>query len=192
MRRYGALRKISRPACDSDRPRYSRGFFCFGGKVCGEGNLFGKRFSLPVPHPSKNFYRWACARIKGGYAVHQLRQAFYFCQFVRPCFFTSRDKASLAACPDACLGACVGTASACQECVTGLWPWKIQRSQRRQGTSCSCGTGDSCRDRHPPAWEMATRAEKTGAAVGRSPRAGKEWLENRGQEGIVWFLRGAP
>ena len=75
---HGGLRKISRPACDSDRPRYQTGIFCFGGKACGEGNLFGKRFSLPVPHPSKNFYRWACARIKGGYAVHQLRQVFYF------------------------------------------------------------------------------------------------------------------
>ena len=30
-------------------PGTSRGFFCFGGKACGEGNLFGKRFSLPVP-----------------------------------------------------------------------------------------------------------------------------------------------
>lgn len=73
-----ATKDFSRPACVFDRPRYSRGFFCFGGKACGEGNLFGKRFSLPVPHPSKNFYRWACARIKGGYAVHQLRQVFYF------------------------------------------------------------------------------------------------------------------
>ena len=45
-------------------PGTSRGFFCFGGKVCGEGNLFGKRFSLPVPHPSKNFCRWACARME--------------------------------------------------------------------------------------------------------------------------------
>ena len=45
---------------------------------------------------------------------------------------------------------------------------------------------------HPPAWEMSARTEKAGAAVGRSPRAGKEWLENRGQEGIVWFLRGDP
>ena len=38
-------------------PGTSRGFFCFGGKACGEGNLFGKRFSLPVPLPSKNFCR---------------------------------------------------------------------------------------------------------------------------------------
>ena len=45
-------------------PGTSRGFFCFGGKACGEGNLFGKRFSLPVPHPSKNFCRWACARME--------------------------------------------------------------------------------------------------------------------------------
>ena len=45
-------------------PGTSRGFFRFGGKACGEGNLFGKRFSLPVPHPSKNFYRWACARME--------------------------------------------------------------------------------------------------------------------------------
>ena len=30
------------------------------GKVCGEGNFFGKRFSLPAPLPSKNFCRWAC------------------------------------------------------------------------------------------------------------------------------------
>ena len=61
---HGGLRKISRPACDSDRPRYQPGIFCFGGKACGEGNLFGKRFSLPVPHPSKNFCRWACARME--------------------------------------------------------------------------------------------------------------------------------
>ena len=27
---HGGLRKISRPACDSDRPRYSRGFFVLG------------------------------------------------------------------------------------------------------------------------------------------------------------------
>ena len=119
--RLGALRKISRPACDSDRPRYSRGFFCFGGKVCGEGNLFGKRFSLPVPHPSKNFYRWACARIKGGYAVHQLRQAFYFCQFVVPCSFASRDKASIAAHPDAYTGRSSGRPPPVREYVTGRW-----------------------------------------------------------------------
>ena len=35
----------------------------FWRKFCGEGNLFGKRFSLPVPHPSKNFCRWACATL---------------------------------------------------------------------------------------------------------------------------------
>ena len=29
-------------------------------KACGEGNLFGKRFSLPAPLPSKNFCRWVC------------------------------------------------------------------------------------------------------------------------------------
>ena len=35
-----------------------------GRKACGEGNLFGKRFSLPAPLPSKNFCRWVCARME--------------------------------------------------------------------------------------------------------------------------------
>ena len=29
-------------------------------KLAGRENLFGKRFSLPAPLPSKNFCRWAC------------------------------------------------------------------------------------------------------------------------------------
>ena len=33
-------------------------------KACGEENLFGKRFSLPAPLPSKNFCRWACTRME--------------------------------------------------------------------------------------------------------------------------------
>lgn len=47
------------------------GIFCLGDawrfeerKACGEGNLFGKRFSLPAPLPSKNFCRWVCARME--------------------------------------------------------------------------------------------------------------------------------
>ena len=126
------------------------------------GKPFWKKVLPPRAPLFQKLLSVSLRKAKGGYAVHQLRQAFYFCQFVMPCFFALRDKASLAACPDACLGACVGTASACQEFVTGLWPWKIQWSQRRQGTSCSCGTGDSCRDGAPPAWEMAACAGRAG------------------------------
>ena len=37
-----------------------RAWRCEEIKGCGEGNIFGKRFSLPAPLPSKNFCRWVC------------------------------------------------------------------------------------------------------------------------------------
>ena len=64
------------------------GIFLFGGwqadawrfegrKACGEGNLFGKRFSLPAPLPSKNFCRWACVGLEEPAEVAMMRYGLY-------------------------------------------------------------------------------------------------------------------
>ena len=48
---HGGLRKISRPACDSDRPRYQPGIFLFWWKSLRRGKPFWKKVLPPRAPP---------------------------------------------------------------------------------------------------------------------------------------------
>ena len=159
-----------------DRPRYQPGIFSFWWKSLRGGKPFWKKVLPPRTPPFQKLLPVGLRKDKGGLRGTPASTSILFCQFVVPCSFASRDKASIAAYPAAYPGRSSGRPPPVREYVSG--PLALKNSVGLRG-----GRGLPARAAqvihagraHPPAWEMAdVRRKGRGTAVGRSSRAGKE------------------
>lgn len=132
----------------------------------------------PSPHPTlpKTF---AGEPVQGqrDYAVHQLRPSIFFSSICDVCASLHRGTRPLSLrILMRILGVRRDGLRLFGSTSQAAGVEKFSGLERRQETSCSCGTGDSCREGAPSSLgDGCVRRKGRGTAVGWSSRAGKEW-----------------
>ena len=117
----------------------------------------------PSPYPSlpKTFVGGLC-KDKGGLRGTPASTSILFCQFVVPCSFASRDKASIAAHPNAYTGRSSGRPPPVRSASQAAGVEKLSGLRGGRGLPARAAQVIHAGREHPPAWEMAACAGRAG------------------------------